>query len=300
MFQNLFDSSKSDDDQDPLKKKRSAEVQPSSMVTTDGKVGGYKYQDAPIPDIIAYCFGGEKNQEKLKNIIDDAEKIDDKIKKKTFIEKQVRAHAGEIDKGIGGGMIDFFSKAQQQYQQDLKEGKINEGQKITIEPAQENRAEDGMFQVMRGLGLNIDSSNCTTTYQQGPGGYPKVFTMVFVNRPTQEMKDPNSLQNNLAGVYKDTLDGQEKSDFESKIAKHVDDAKDGGPKIAIDQFKDQANKASDQAFSEAVKSAVTPDLKQVASALRDGKSNVGDSSIITGIRPADLSAGMKNGKVGSR
>ena len=290
MFQNLFASSTSDDEQDPSKKKRSAEVQPSSMVTTDGKVGGYKYQDAPIPDIIAYCFGGEKNQEKLKNIIDDAKEIDDKIKKKTFIENQVRAHAGEIDKGIGGGMIDFFSKAQQQYQQDLKEGKIKEGQKITIEPAQENRAEDGMFGVMRGLGLNIDPSNCTTTYQQGPGGNPKVFTMVFVNRPTQEMKDPNSLQNNLAEVYKDTLDGQEKSDFESKIAKHVVDATNGGPKIAIDQFKDQANKASDQAYSEAVKSAVTPDLKQVASALSKGQSNVGDSQI-TGIRPATNQAG---------
>jgi hypothetical protein len=102
--------------QDPSKKKRSAEVQPSSMVTTDGKVGGYKYQDAPIPDIIAYCFGGEKNQEKLKNIIDNAKKIDDNIEKKTFIENQVRAHAGEIDKGIGGGMIDFFSKAQERRQ----------------------------------------------------------------------------------------------------------------------------------------------------------------------------------------
>ena len=94
---------------------------------------GFKFHKQPISDIIAYCFGDEKGKKKLKEINDEAGKYNDDDKKKKYIEDQLRDYAKvNVDDKISGGLKENFFGASEKYQQAIKEGKIKEGERLTL------------------------------------------------------------------------------------------------------------------------------------------------------------------------
>jgi len=238
---------------DELAKKKASTLSSASFNPETHEIEGYKFKDDKIANIIAYCFGGNKNKDKLDDILKGAEAIEDKTAKKKYIEEQVRDHAGNFDNSIKGSLAECFSNAKQQYQDQKKSGKINP-------------ANDKMFSSMQDLGLNVNSDNFTTSYQEGPNGNPKVYTMVWVNRPTAEMADEKSKQNKLAQEYGACLDGKEKADFETDIQRHQADAKNGGPVIDKAEFQKSADEFSTKTFQDAQKTQDPEFRKEMAMA----------------------------------
>ncbi len=96
---------------------------------------GYKFSNDKPSNIIAYCFGGEQNKDKLNEIVDNAEKIDDPKKRKEYIEKEIKDHGKKFDQGISAGMLNGFDQSQKLYEQKSKEGKINLPEPLTVESA---------------------------------------------------------------------------------------------------------------------------------------------------------------------
>jgi len=243
------------DNIDEIAKKKASTLLPSASYNPEThEISGYKFKEDKIANIIAYCFGGnDKNKDKLDEILKGAEAIEDKTKKKKYIEEQVREHAGSIDNSIKGSIAESFAEAQKKYKEQNSNGKITpEG--------------DQMLSKMQSFGLNVNPDNFTTSYQEGPNGNPKVYTMVWVNRPTAEMADEKSQQNKLAQQYGDCLEGKEKTDFKSDIERHQQDARNGGPIIAKDEFTKKADEISTQAFQDASRTQDPEYRKQMAMA----------------------------------
>lgn len=257
---------------------------------------GFQFHTQPIPDIIAYCFGDEKGEKKLKEINQNASRIDDNNEKKKYIEDQLREYTkGKIDNKISGGLKENFFGASEKYQQAIREGKINDGERLTLENAGSiDKDKDPMFGVLKGLGLNIDSENCRTDYQEiinASGTRVKMLSVSFVNRPTTNIIDPNSQHRQLASTYADTLNDQEKRQFQESFNTHTENAKNGQPKMSLDDFNKSCTENLDKQSNE-IRTHNRMDMaKQQASAVvkditsREDKTpsrSSGESSILKG------------------
>ena len=220
---------------------------------------GFKFHKQPISDIIAYCFGDSKGEEKLKEINDEAGKYSDNNEKKKYIEDQLRDYAkGNVDDKISGGLKENFFGASEKYQQAIKEGKIKDGERLTLENAGSNDKEnDPMFSMLKGLGLNISGDNCRADYQEtvnASGAKVKVLSLSFVNRPTTNIIDPDSQHQKLASAYANTLNDQEKKQFQDSFARHTENARNGEPKMSVDDFNKSCNTSLDKQIAEIKKS----------------------------------------------
>ena len=212
---------------------------------------GFKFHKQPIPDILAYCFGDEKGENKLKEINENARNYSDNNEKKKYIEDQLRDYAkGNVDDKISGGLKENFFGASEKYQQAIKDGKIKDGERLTLENAGSNDKEnDPMFSMLKGLGLNISGDNCRADYQEtvnASGAKVKVLSLSFVNRPTTNIIDPDSQHQKLASAYANTLNDQEKNQFQDSFARHTENARNGEPKMSVDDFNKSCNTSLDK------------------------------------------------------
>lgn len=252
MFNKLFENStttSSNDTDEDKKKKQNALASTASCGDSELSTIGYKYSDDKVANIIGYCFGGEQNKKELDKIIDESSKISDLSQRKQYIEEQVKNHAKKFDQGIATGMTNGFANAQTIYNDKIKNGSITPPEPITLENAG-SQSPNGMFGIMSNMGLNVNSDNLTTTYSQGPNGNPKVYCMTWVNRPTLEMADEQSKQNQLASLYSQTLSGKDKTDFDNDIKQHRVNAQNGDPKMDINEFIDQSKKSHQEAYQQ--------------------------------------------------
>ncbi len=250
MFSNLFGSSTATslDDQDEDKKKKQASLaSTASCGDSELSTKGYKFSEEKVSNIIGNCFGGDQNKEKLDEIINESSKISNLSKRKKYIEDEVKNHAQKFDQGIATGMKNGFANAQEIYNKKIQDGSITPPEPITIENAG-SKSQGGMFGIMSNMGLNVNSDNLTTTYSQGPNGNPKVYCMSWVNRPTPEMADSKSKQNQLADLYGQTLLGQEKTDFDNDIKQHQENAKNGDPKMDKSEFIKKSNESHQEYY----------------------------------------------------
>ena len=247
-FGNSTATSSNDEDEDKKNKHNSA-ISTASCGDSELSTRGYKFSEEKVSNIIGYCFGGEQNKEKLDKIIDESSKISDLSQRKKYIEDEVKNHAKKFDDGIATGMTNGFANAQEIYNKKIQERSITPPEPITIENAG-SKSQEGMFGIMSNMGLNVNSDNLTTTYSQGPNGNPKVYCMSWVNRPTPEMADSKSKQNQLADLYGQTLSGQDKTDFEKDIKQHQENAKNGDPKMDKNEFIKQSNKSHQEAYQQ--------------------------------------------------
>ena len=212
---------------------------------------GFKFHKQPISDIIAYCFGDSKGEEKLKEINDEAGKYNDDDKKKKYIEDQLRDYAKvNVDDKISGGLKENFFGASEKYQQAIKEGKIKDGERLTLENAGSiDKDKDPMFSMLKGLGLNISGDNCRADYQEtvnASGAKVKVLSLSFVNRPTTNIIDPDSQHQKLASAYANTLNPDERKQFQDSFARHTENARNGEPKMSVDDFNKSCNTSLDK------------------------------------------------------
>jgi hypothetical protein len=252
MLNNLSDNpqlTSSNDEDEDKKKKQTSLASSASCGDSELSTRGYKFSEDKVSNIIGYCFGGEQNKKELDKIIDESSKISDLSQRKKYIEDEVKTHAKKFDQGIATGMTNGFANAQTVYNDKIKNGLITPPEPITIENAG-SQSPDGMFGIMSNMGLNVNSDNLTTTYSQGPNGNPKVYCMTWVNRPTPEMADSNSKQNELASLYGQTLSGQDKTDFDKDIKQHQVNAKNGDPKMDKKEFIDQSKKSHQEAYQQ--------------------------------------------------
>lgn len=254
MFSNLFGNStatsSNDEDEDKDKKKKhNSAISTASCGDSELSTRGYKFSEEKVSNIIGYCFGGEQNKEKLDKIIDESSQITNLSQRKKYIEDEVKNHAKKFDDGIATGMTNGFANAQEIYNKKIQERSITPPEPITIENAG-SQSQDGMFGIMSNMGLNVNSDNLTTTYSQGPKGNPKVYCMSWVNRPTPEMADSKSKQNQLANLYGQTLLGQDKTDFDNDIKQHQENAKNGDPKMDKNEFIDQSKKSNQDFYQQ--------------------------------------------------
>jgi hypothetical protein len=220
---------------------------------------GFKFHKQPIPDILAYCFGDEKGEKKLKEINEKARIYSDNNDKKKYIEDQLRDYAkGNVDDKISGGLKENFFGASEKYQQAIKEGKIKDGERLTLENAGSiDKEKDPMFSMLKGLGLNISGDNCRADYQEtvnASGAKVKVLSLSFVNRPTTNIIDPDSQHQKLASAYANTLNDQEKKQFQDSFARHTENARNGEPKMSVDDFNKSCNTSLDKQIAEIKKS----------------------------------------------
>jgi len=252
MFNKLSENStttSSNDEDEDKKKKQNALASTASCGDSELSTRGYKFSEDKVSNIIGYCFGGEQNKKELDKIIDESSKISDLSQRKKYIEDEVKDHAKKFDQGIATGMTNGFANAQTVYNDKIQNGLIKPPEPITIENAG-SQSPDGMFGIMSNMGLNVNSDNLTTTYSQGPNGNPKVYCMTWVNRPTPEMADSNSKQNQLASLYGQTLSGQDKTDFDNDIKQHQVNVKNGDPKMDKNEFIDQSKKSHQEAYQQ--------------------------------------------------
>jgi len=239
--------------QDPSSPNRVDKVEAVSFA--DNGSSGYKFSESPISDIIAHCFGNKQGEEKLKEINDEANKIDDRGQRKQYFEDQLREYAKtNVDDKISDGLKGGIEDARQKYQEAIKEGKIKQGERLTLEEAKpdDQESQDRMFNIFRNTGLNVGRDNFRSDYQEGVSADGKskfaIYSACWVNRPTEQMKDENSIHRQVASNYADTLDGGEKSKFLDDIAKHSENAKNGQPKMSIADFNKSCNAKLDQEF----------------------------------------------------
>lgn len=216
---------------------------------------GFKYRDQPIPDILAYCFGNDKGEKKLEEINTKAISIDDTGKRKTFIEEQLRDYAKDsFDDKISTGLKENFFGASEKYQQAIRDGRIKDGDRLTLENAGSiDNDKDPMFGMLKGLGLNIHGDNCRADYQEtvnARGEKVKVLSLSIVNRPTTNIIDRNSQHQKLASVYADTLSPNEKKQFQDSFARHTDNARNGEPKMSVDDFNKSCEANLDKQIAE--------------------------------------------------
>jgi hypothetical protein len=252
MLNNLSDNSQltsSNDEDEDKKKKQTSLASSASCGDSELSTRGYKFSEEKVSNIIGYCFGGEQNKKELDKIIDESSKISDLSQRKEYIEEQVKDHAKKFDQGIATGMTNGFANAQTIYNDKIKNGLITPPEPITIENAG-SQSPNGMFGIMSNMGLNVNSDNLTTTYSQGPNGNPKVYCMTWVNRPTPEMANEKSKQNELASLYGQTLSGKDKTDFDNDIKQHQVNAKNGDPKMDKKEFIDQSKKSHQEAYQQ--------------------------------------------------
>jgi hypothetical protein len=146
-------------------------------------------------------------------------------------------------------MTNGFANAQTIYNDKIKNGSIKPPEPITIENAG-SQSPNGMFGIMSNMGLNVNSDNLTTTYSQGPNGNPKVYCMTWVNRPTPEMANEKSKQNELASLYGQTLSGKDKTDFDNDIKQHQVNAKNGDPKMDKNEFIKQSKESHQEVYQQ--------------------------------------------------
>lgn len=250
MFSNLLRNStttSSNDEDEDKKKKQASLASTASCGDSELSTRGYKFSEEKVSNIIGYCFGGEQNKKELDKIIDQSSQISDLSQRKKYIEDEVKNHAKKFDDGIATGMTNGFANAQEIYNKKIQEGSIKPPEPITIENAG-SKSQDGMFGIMSKIGLNVNSDNLTTTYSQGPNGNPKVYCMSWVNRPTPEMADSKSNQNQLANLYGQTLSGQDKTDFDNDIKQHQVNAKKGDPKMDKSEFIKKSNESHQEYY----------------------------------------------------
>ena len=265
-FGNSTATSSNDEDEDKKNKHNSA-ISTASCGDSELSTKGYKFSEEKVSNIIGYCFGGDQNKEKLDEIINASSTISDLSQRKKYIEDEVKNHAQKFDQGIATGMTNGFANAQEIYNKKIQERSITPPEPITIENAG-SQSQDGMFGIMSNMGLNVNSDNLTTTYSQGPNGNPKVYCMSWVNRPTPEMANPNSKQNQLANLYGQTLLGQEKTDFDNDIKQHQENAKKGDPKMDKSEFIKKSNESHQEYYRQSdleLKDAGLKKASQIAS-----------------------------------
>ena len=247
-FGNSTATSSNDEDEDKKNKHNSA-ISTASCGDSELSTKGYKFSEEKVSNIIGYCFGGDQNKEKLDEIINASSTISDLSQRKKYIEDEVKNHAKKFDDGIATGMTNGFANAQEIYNKKIQERSITPPEPITIENAG-SKSQEGMFGIMSNMGLNVNSDNLTTTYSQGPNGNPKVYCMSWVNRPTPEMADSKSNQNQLANLYGQTLLGQDKTDFDNDIKQHQVNARNGDPKMDKNEFIDQSKKSNQDFYQQ--------------------------------------------------
>ena len=207
-------------------------------------VKGYKYADDKISNIIDYCFGNTEDQDNLKKINEEAQKIQDLQKRKEYIEDNLKDHAKKIDKNIAQGLVGNLKSVQELYQQQVESGKIKRGEPLEIDQSAQDSTKAIMFGIMKKNGLNINEDNFKVNYQESPDGKNKVMRITFVNRPTADLANNNSVHHDLAKTYAQTLSPEQQSQFNQEIANHSQNAKTGGPIIPTAEF----NKNADEKF----------------------------------------------------
>ncbi|CAM2876361.1 Uncharacterised protein [Legionella steigerwaltii] len=207
----------------------------------NGEVQGYKFQDDSYANQMAYLFGGKKGEEAAKKILDDANSQFpnplDILKKKKYIEEQVKQRAAEVDRDLHAGMKEVFGSLK-----DLDH------------PAKgEEAGKKAMLGLMKGLGLNVDDDNVQTHYSPGP---PTVFQVTWVNRPSENLKNEDSSVNQLAQCYSECLSPKtgEKQEFDSSWKTNRTNAMNGGPKIEKSEFLSHA----DESFQTTIDSLKNP------------------------------------------
>ena len=106
-----------------------------------------------------------------------------------------------------------------------------------------------MFGMLKGLGLNISGDNCRADYQEtvnASGAKVKVLSLSFVNRPTTNIIDPDSQHQKLASAYANTLNPDERKQFQDSFARHTENARNGEPKMSVDDFNKSCNTSLDK------------------------------------------------------
>ncbi|KTD70099.1 MULTISPECIES: hypothetical protein [Legionella] len=221
----------------------------------NGEVQGYKFQDDDYANQMAYLFNGKKGEEAAKKILDEANAQFpnplDLLKKKKYIEEQLKQRAIEVDNGFHAGIKDIFASL-----------------KNVDHPVKgEEAGKDAMLSLMKGLGLNVDDDNVQTHYSPGP---PMVFQVTWVNRPGENLKNEDSNVNKLAQSYSDCLSPRtgEKQQFDTSWQTHKSHALQGGPKIEKSEFLSQA----DQSFQ-----AHLDSLKNPVQHVESGEEQISDS-----------------------
>lgn len=206
-----------------------------------GKFEGYKFQEDNIANQMAFLFANEEGEKEAARIAKEAQERYPNpiqmVERKKFIEDEVRKRAETVDTKFQNGLLDIFNT--------LKDKK---------EPLSgEEAGKELAFNLMKGLGLNVDKDNLQTHYDPGP---PQVFQITWINRPSKNLADENSNINKLAQNYADNCDQKQKEEFNKNWKNHVDNAKIGGPKMDKQEFLEKADKS----FKETVEHYKKQDL----------------------------------------
>lgn len=183
----------------------------------------YKYANAAIADLLAFIGGGDEGKEELRKLHESASMIDKPEEKQSFIESGVRALAAKTDKGLHDGIRSL----------------LGQNGVASMSESQDGFCKDEAFSLMQKLGLNPDKDNFSTSFDAGP---PKVFTIVFVNRPHTDIQDKDSARSLLAADYQSCLSEEERKNFADRWDAYAREAATGEPKIPKEVFdKDVAH-----------------------------------------------------------
>jgi hypothetical protein len=234
----------------PKEKSNSGNVTVEQDKDGNTSISGYEFAKDDLASIIAFLFGDKMGEKKCTEIYDNAAKISNPKDRENFIETNVREYAKEKDGIFQDGIKRAFNSCQDKT--------LNED----VTPPSKNL----MLGIMKGMGLNINDDNCYTDYQEGQGGNPKVFTIVWVNRPTENIKNSDSPPRKLANQYSKSLAQQERSSdknlFDQAWEGHVRNAENGGPNIPKEQFEKEAKDKCDDYFQSACKKSNQQNLKE--------------------------------------
>ncbi|MBX9723446.1 MAG: hypothetical protein K2X81_18725 [Candidatus Obscuribacterales bacterium] len=149
----------------------------------NGKFEGYKFEEDDIANQMAYLFAGEEGEKEAARILTEAnEKFGEPLQvgeRRDFIKGEVKRKAASVDNNFQSGLMDIFNT--------LKD----KNQPCSGEEA----GKEVAFNLMKGLGLNVDKDNLQTQYDPGP---PQIFMITWVNRPGENLANKDSSINKLA------------------------------------------------------------------------------------------------------
>lgn len=241
-----------------------------AMQIDGDNVKGYKYADDKISNILAYCFGNPTDQDYLKQINEEAQKLDNLEHRKKYIEDNLKDRAKKIDKDIAEGLVENLKTVQELYRKQVESGQIKRGDPLEIDQSNQDSTKAIIFSIMKKNGLNVNEDNFRVNYQESPDGKNKVMRITFVNRPTADLANDNSAHHDLAKTYVQTLSPEQQTEFNQDIAKHTQDAKNGGPKTPIAEF----NKNADERFQKDFKDlCLKSDSQGISQKLAQGNTN---------------------------
>ncbi len=146
---------------------------------------------------ICYClFFGKEREDFLNKILAEADKYSDPEERANFIEESLRSKAKEVEKTVGGVLLNAFENRDAMYKSATELGTVTPPQPMRLGMTPKLLSE------LTEVGLEGVNEKSIVLYTPGP---PALFG-VTLPKPNEMMKDPNSSLSHLKEKYSSSLE----------------------------------------------------------------------------------------------